>query len=331
VSDIARRPRVLSIVCAAVLLTGCATISSTGDATSPGTTVPLASEQASDPRATTSKPSRKPRKTQAPPSNAEESATPTQLPSASPSDSGPNIAITGFVSITDRLLVDADSVGRVSLLNNGPLEVGQFYVGVTNISEDGLTQGFSSPVSVGGMVPGQALDVTVTLGVHETGNFTFTAAADTDNVLKESNEDDNTRALAISAVSLPNLAFAVDEFKITDTGSFPTGALDQNGQLVFNNYWEFTLVVVNTGSVASPPYSLRGYYYDAAGQVVDNVVPFDESIPPGGRAAREDFMESVGTGTPPDRVYLELDPGDDVEEFDETDNQASVIPVFEDQ
>jgi subtilase family serine protease len=309
-----------------VATAGCASIgpsASETPASSAPPSVEAPSAVASTPAAATIKPTKKPRKT-----NAVATAEATASPTESASVAGPNIAVTGFVSITDRILVGAQSSGRVSLLNDGPLEVGQFYVGVTWVGADGLSQGFSSPVSVGGMVPGQSLDITVDLSLSDPGDVIFTASADTDNVLQESNEEDNTKTLSITAVSLPNLTFGMAEFDITDAGSTPSG-IDQNGVPIFSNYWEFTLVVRNAGSVAAPPYSLRAYYYDAAGQIVENpVVPFDESIPAGGQATHEDFLEPVGVGFQADRLYLELDPVNDIEEFDEGDNEASVVPVM---
>lgn len=308
----------------AFTVAGCASLAP-GESASPApvtSVAPSLSSQSAAPTtgAATTKPTKKPRKTDAVVSEAP-SATPE--PTQTATASGPNIAITGFVSTTDQVLAGAPSTGRVSLLNNGPLEVGQFFVGITWVGADGLSQGFTSPVSVEGMTPGQSFDVTVDLSLSDPGDVIFTAKADTDDVLKESNEEDNSKTLSITAVSLPNLKFSAAEYKLDALNTIPNG-IDQNGQLIYDYIWTFTVGIQNTGSAATATYQIGLYYLDAGGQRIEEpVVPFDTPLQPGGNLSYE-FNEPVLQDTT--RLYLELDPLDDIVEFDESDNDSSAIP-----
>ena len=157
---------------------------------------------ASDPVATA-----KPPKTPKPP----KSATPSQ-------PTGPamaNLIITKFITDAEQIVAGAHTNARVTVKNDGTADAAPFDIGVGYGRDDGLGVGGYSPVPVDGLAAGESVQVTVSISLDDAGAVTFTATADSGDVITESNEDDNSSTLSKTAVSLPNLAWGAKAFAAT--------------------------------------------------------------------------------------------------------------------
>ncbi|HEY5489187.1 MAG TPA: CARDB domain-containing protein, partial [Candidatus Limnocylindrales bacterium] len=153
-------------------------------------------------------------------------------PKTAPPSTGPslpNLVITKFVAANDPILVGAKTNGRVTIKNDGTADAGPFALGWGFSADEGGGGGGNVPQPVDGLAAGDSVQLTVDLSLDFAGGFTFTATADSGNVITESNEDDNTATLHVTAVSEPNLVWPDGGFSVTaDTAG--NGGYDLNYQ-----------------------------------------------------------------------------------------------------
>jgi hypothetical protein len=253
-----------------------------------------------------------------PPSAVVETPRPSKSPkpprSAAPSGPAlPNLVVTKFVTDADPVVAGIDTSGRVTIKNIGTADAGSFSIGVSWQSDDGLNQGTYSGLPVDGLAAGDSVQVTVNITLPDPAAVTFTARADTDQTITESNEDDNTGTLAVTAVaSMANLLF--DSFTVAPD---PANANGYTFDWVVRNSGTedvTALIYVNTNYVSG---TVSGMFEDssccthpqpmlAAGDTLDLTTgPY--YFPESG--------EFILTST--------VDPDDYVPESDETDNYVT--------
>jgi len=227
----------------------------------------------------------------------------------------PNLVITKFTSSVDRVIVGAKTDGRVTIKNVGTADAGNFDLGISWAENNGLGGGAESPTAVDGLAAGDSVQVTVDISQTNPGDYTYTAQADSDQQVTESNEDDNTNTLAETAVSLANLAFAPNGFTIT-----PDEAA--------NNGYDLNMRIQNTGTADVTDSFDVGFtwYSDTTSGTFD---PFECCTTEGGPviAAGASTGEEIWSGNnfpAPGNyaVYAYLDSGSVVDESSEDDNEA---------
>jgi subtilase family serine protease len=149
--------------------------------------------------------------TVAPSPSAPASATPTPshrpTPSAAATPSAPNLVVSKFTSDVQELALNVPASFNVTVRNVGSTDAAAFQVVVTYSPKGSNDQTALDAQSVNGLAAGDSVQLTFTGSISEGGDYVFIAAADSADEIIESDEDDNTRALALSSVSLPNLAF----------------------------------------------------------------------------------------------------------------------------
>jgi len=159
------------------------------------------------------------------------------------------------------------------------------------------------------------VQVAVDISQTNPGDYTYTAQADSDQQVTESNEDDNTNTLAETAVSLANLAFAPNGFTIT-----PDEAA--------NNGYDLNMRIQNTGTDDVTDSFDVGFTWnsDTTSGTFD---PFECCTTEGGPviAAGASTGEEIWSGNnfpAPGNyaVYAYLDSGSVVDESSEDDNEA---------
>jgi subtilase family serine protease len=167
-------------------------------------------------------------------------------PKTTPPSTGPslpNLVITKFVAATDPIVAGAKTSGRVTIKNEGTADAGPFDLGWGFSADNGLGGGGNVPQPVDGLAAGDSVQLTVDLSLDFGGSFTFTATADVDKQITESNEDDNNATLHVTAISLANLAWPAGAFSVT---------LDTAG----NGGYDINYQVNNTGTADAPPFKI---------------------------------------------------------------------------
>ena len=200
-------PRQWGLAAAALVfvLAGCASVSSVPSASPLPTQSVEPSVPASEPTATV------------PPSG-----TPTPPPTAPP-PTGPslaNLVITKFVAANDPIVVGVKTNGRVTIKNEGTADAGPFELS-WGFAGDSGGGGGNLPQPVDGLAAGDSVQLTVDLSLDFDGGYTFTATADSGKVIAESNEDDNTATLHVTAISLAARYDSVCVFPLPGTAATP--------------------------------------------------------------------------------------------------------------
>ena len=174
-----------------------------------------------------------------PPVTPPPSKTPKPPKTAPPSTgpSLPNLVITKFVAATDPIQAGVKTDGRVTIKNEGTADAGPFDLGYGFSADDGSSFGGNSPLPVDGLAAGDSIQLTVNLSLDVGGGYTFTARADSNKAITESNEDDNSTTLHVTVSSLPNLVFT-DGVSVT---------VDTQG----NGGYDINYQVQNTGTAAT--------------------------------------------------------------------------------
>ena len=153
----------------------------------------------------------------------------TAAPSTGPSL--PNLVVTKFVAATDPIVAGAKTDGRVTIKNEGTADAGPFDLGWGFSADEGGGGGGNRPLPVDGLAAGDSVQLTVDLSLDFGGGYTFTATADSGNAITESNEDDNTATLHVTAISLANLIWPDGGFSVTpdvDLGGYDVKYQVQN-------------------------------------------------------------------------------------------------------
>lgn len=141
-----------------------------------------------------------------------------------------NLVITKFVAATDPIVAGAKTDGRVTIKNEGTADAGPFDLSYGFSADDGSSFGGHVPQPVDGLAAGESVQLTVDLSLDDAGSYTFTATADSDQVISESNEDDNSTTLQVTAISQANLVWPDGAFSVTaDTAG--NGGYDLNYQV----------------------------------------------------------------------------------------------------
>ena len=261
---------------------------------------------ASEPPASLSPATLAPAKTPKPPKTAP--------PSTGPSL--PNLVITKFVAANDPIQAGVKTSGRVTIKNEGTADAGPFDLS-WGFSGDAGGGGGNRPQPVDGLAAGDSVQLTVDLSVDFAGGDTFTATADSGNVITESNEDDNSATLHVTVISLANLAWPDGGFSLTpnpDVGGYDINFQVQNSgtadapQFKISFAWSSSL---SSGTfptadccVGGPQGTLGGI---AAGAV-------------SGQTSVESYnFPAPGTYT----VVATLDPNNVIPESNEDDNTAT--------
>jgi len=149
----------------------------------------------------------------------------------------PNLVITKFVAATDPIQAGVKTDGRVTIKNEGTADAGPFDLGYGFKADDGSSFGGNSPLPVDGLAAGDSIQLTVNLSLDVDGGYTFTATADSNKAITESNEDDNSTTLHVTVSSLANLVWPDGAFSVTPDANI--GGYDLNYQ------------VQNTGTAAT--------------------------------------------------------------------------------
>lgn len=142
---------------------------------------------------------------------------PKSTPSQPSGPALPNLAVSKFITDADHLIVGQNASARVTVANDGSADAGKFNLSIsfTGGGDGGGGGGGSLPTVVDGLAAGDSVQVTVKIASFEPGDLTYTATADSGNAIAESNEDDNTATLSLSAVALPNLAWGPAGFSVS--------------------------------------------------------------------------------------------------------------------
>ena len=241
---------------------------------------------------------------------------PPKTPPPSTGPSLPNLVITKFVAANDPILAGVKTSGRVTIKNEGTADAGPFDLS-WGFSGDAGGGGGNRPQPVDGLAAGDSVQLTVDLSVDFAGGDTFTATADSGNVITESNEDDNSATLHVTVISLANLAWPDGGFSLTpnpDVGGYDINFQVQNSgtadapQFKISFAWSSSL---SSGTfptadccVGGPQGTLGGI---AAGAV-------------SGQTSVESYnFPAPGTYT----VVATLDPNNVIPESNEDDNTAT--------
>lgn len=296
-----------------LVATACTSLSPVADSPSPLAASPLPSAAApsSEPSVAASVPVVLPTETPAPAKTAKPSKPPKSVAPSGPA--APNLVVSKFVLGADRLLVGVATDLRITIKNTGTADAGSFDLALGFSNDSGGGGGFS-PMPVDGLAAGDSVQLTRSINIDVAGNDTFTAEADADNVIAESNEDDNTKTLSVTAVSLPDLAFVGNGFQVVD---------DQTG----NGTYEMDMDIVDYGPADVTDQFNIGftYYFGASGMATFD--PFQCCTTEGGPVLVSGSSRSQGVGgfhfDPGDYiVYANLDSDDTIVETDETNNEA---------
>src|SRR5690242_3789036 len=170
-------------------------------------------------------------------------------PRATPSagSSLPNLVISKFVSEANPFIAGVDTKGRVTIKNIGGADAGSFTVGDSYALDNGQGIGGYSGIPVDGLAAGDSVQVEVDITEPDVTAVTWTAEVDTDNVIAESNEDDNKAFLRLSA--LPAVAnLVIDTFTIQPNFANPgtytvdwvihnVGTADVDQEIVIETDW----------------------------------------------------------------------------------------------
>jgi len=299
----AQRLSVLLATGAAILLAGCTTIaplSSPASPSAPAEESPAASTP--EPTPSTSFPNVTPTET---PTETPTTAPKTPMPVKSPTGPTlPNLVITRFTTSDDPVVVGAKTDGKVTIKNTGTADAGAFSLGLSWNNDNGLGSGADSPVAVDGLAAGDSVQVTVDLSLTDAGSFTFTAEADSSHAVAESSEDDNTKTLATTAVSLANLYFAVPVSVVFEDGGY-----------------DVKFKVGNSGTADASGVYFDVFAFDSAGIQTDlGKEPVFDPIVAGTTAG---FVQGVDFPASGDyKLYVLLDPDNTIDESNENDNEG---------
>jgi len=207
-----------------------------------------------------------------------------------------------------------DTDGRVTVKNIGNADAGAFAIGVNWVRDDGLGLGSYSGVPVDGLAAGDSVQVTVNISLQDAGAVTFTATADTGQVVAESNEADNGKDLSVRAIDNINLAFVPgmvfadpnDDGSYSLTGQIEnTGSADLNDRFRIGITWQSS---AGSGTFADLTCCSHAPPMVAAGSSI-------------GVGEQVSFPASGGYV-----VTLLLDPNDDIAESTDSDN-GFFLPV----
>jgi len=201
----------------------------------------------------------------------------------------------------------------LTIKNTGTVDADSFDVSISYARDDGLGVGASSPYTVDGLAAGDSVQVTVNLSLADAGTYAFTAQVDVDDVVAESNEQDNTKTLSAIAVSLPNLAWGPDGFTV-----FP--------DLTGNGKYQFGMDIADTGTAdVNDAFQVGFHYYvDPAGS--GTLDPFDcctDGPILAGSARSFGLGLSRGISLDPGHyvIYATLDSKGNIAETNEDDNE----------
>jgi hypothetical protein len=226
-----------------------------------------------------------------------------------------NLVIAKFSADADPFVAFVDTRGRVTVKNIGSADAGSFSIGVSYERDDGLGYGSYSGVPVDGLDAGDSVQVEVDLSLQDTGAITFTAKADADGAIGESNEDDNTATLSVTALKAQaNLVF--DSFSLTvdtlNAGGYGLNyRLRNSGTANVTDFIEisFTWAASFSGDTGTFPEQQCCYAHGPT------FVPGDsmgESYGPVYFPQADSYV-----------VTAAADPANDIQESDESDNYAT--------
>ena len=313
-----RRPPVILTAVVILLASACTTVSPAAPSPSALTVSPLPTSSVAVPSLAASvAPASSDSVPTAPPSAVPSTSTKTPKPpkSAAPSSpSAPNLVITKFVTDADQIAIGVPADATVTIKNLGTADADTFDLGISYARNDGLGVGAYSPDAVDGLAAGDAVQVTVKLSLSDPGDYTFTAQADSNDAIDESNEDDNTKTLSATAVSLANLAFGAGGFQVLP---------DLSG----DGKYEFNMDIANTGTAdVNDPFQIGfQYYVGAAGSgTLESFQCCTTEVGPVIVAGSSRTGGPAGIHLDPGDyiIYAQLDVDETIVESDETDNVA---------
>jgi hypothetical protein len=241
-------------------------------------------------------------------------------PKTAPPSTGPslpNLVVTKFVAATDPIVAGAKTNGRVTIKNEGTADAGPFDLSWGFSADEGGGGGGNLPKPVDGLAAGDSVQLTVDLSLDFGGGYTFTATADSGNVITESNEDDNDATLHVTAISQANLVWPDGGFSVTADAEL--GGYDVNYQ------------VQNSGTADAPQFkiSLAWSSPDSSGTfpTADCCVGGPQGILGGiaaGATSGETTIESYHFPAPATyTVVATLDSDKAIPESNEDDNTAT--------
>lgn len=252
----------------------------------------------------------------APPSTEVATPKPSKPPKATP-PTGPaqaNLIVSKVATKADPFLTGVDTQIDVTIKNVGNAEAGSFSIGVSYLRDDGLGQGTQSGAPVDGLAAGKSVRVAVNYTLPDPGAVTFTATVDIGDEVAESNEDDNTGTLSVTAVAaLPNLV--IDSFTMQPDPENPGD---------YRSDYE----VRNSGTAdLTQPFQVAYTWALASGGVGsfdgDSCCTHPQPVLAAGQTAgiTHSALHFPSSGTY--IVTIAADPANEISESDETDNYAT--------
>ena len=297
-----RRQRALTVAVMVLTIAGCTSVSSPSEV--PSTSA--LSTQSAD--------------VTAPPSTLPPSKTP-KPPTTAPPSTGPslpNLVIAKFVAANDPIQAGVKTNGRVTIKNEGTADAGPFDLGWGFSADEGGGGGGNRPQPVDGLAAGDSVQLTVDLSLDLGGGYTFTATADSGNVIAESNEDDNSATLHVTAVSDVNLVWPEGAFSVTpdvDLGGYDLNFQAQNTGTAPTTM-SFSIGFAWSSSLASGTFPSEDCCFGGPGTV---------EILAAGALSTQYAVQGYSFPSPATyTVVATLDSTNIIPESDETDNTATV-------
>jgi subtilase family serine protease len=216
----------------------------------------------------------------------------------------------------DVLLIETPFDVLVTIKNTGTGISGPFQGAVQELNTDNPGQPIADPFDVDGQIaPGESRSITVSVAVQQPGNWQFTAIADFQNDVDESDERDNSKDVTAKVLAgLPDLEWQADGFIASYSG--------ESGADGYKIDLEAKIRNIGTASFEDTIY-IGMTWYDEAGHSGD-LVPFPiiDGIPPGetGDLSKIDFLPGPGTY----KIYATIDSEHVLDELNYDNNQAQV-------
>jgi hypothetical protein len=255
------------------------------------------------------------------PESIEPSSAPTDtpVPTKTPKPTAavkPNLVVTKFELDADVLVIESPFVAVFTVKNIGDGDAGPFTaaVGETNVDDPQPTV-YDPSDPIDGLASGASKKVSISVSVQTAGFWTFTAVADLEKSVDESDETDNAKDVTAKVrPGLPDLEWETDGFAASYSGE--SGS---DGYKI-----DLDAKVRNSGTDALDQTIFIGLtWYDEAGHSGDLVsFPIADDIPPGGSTHLQkiDFLPGPGTYT----IYATIDVEHVLYELNYDNNQAQV-------
>lgn len=222
----------------------------------------------------------------------------------------PNLVATKF-TVPDPIQINSDLEAKVTIKNKGGAEAAPFSVVMSVAKSDGTPVTKSDIIAIKNpLAAGATKQVTIPFTVSEAGAYTLTVKVDNSDDVAESNEQDNSAQIDVTAIARPNLTIEAGSFAVV---------LDQDG------YDRLRVVMVNASDVTfGGEWFVRFTWTSGDGTQSGEFGEYalDGPITPGKRVDLDIPVPGIGPGDFVGHVFA--DSKGQIVETDETDNEDSV-------